>query len=39
MDKVQLRTWLETQWENNQELADEELWSNEINNNIPTWAG
>ncbi len=33
-----LKNWLEQQWENNQDLDDEELWSIEIEKNILKWA-
>ncbi len=32
-----LKDWLETQWKNNQVLADEEIWYKSIENNLPTW--
>lgn len=33
-----LKNWLEQQWEKNQNLDDEEMWSTEINNSIVKWA-
>lgn len=36
-DPSLLKLWLDAQWENNQKIDDEELWSIEINKNIPNW--
>ena len=34
----QLKNWLEQQWENNQIMEDEDIWSAAINKHISTWA-
>lgn len=37
-DPSKLKAWLEAQWENNQNMEDEDVWSASINDNILSWA-
>ena len=37
-DPKVLKSWLDTQWENNQKSNDENIWREKINASIHSWA-